>query len=239
MKKKISIIVPVYNTKNIRENIKTYLAAIEKFEKNYEMIVVDDGSWKDCLKKVKSIKNKHLNAVGYKKNLGKGNAIKYGFNFANGDYIAFLDSGAEFDAYQIKNFMDIMIKEKADIVIGSKRHKDSRVYYPLTRRIMSRIYQIMNMFLFNLDIRDTQVGIKLFKKEALKKIMPRILVKKFAYDIEILALAKKYGFKIIEAPITMNYKFGSTIKLRAVISMFLDTLAVFYRLKILRWYDKD
>jgi hypothetical protein len=97
----------------------------------------------------------------------------------------------------------------------------------------------MNLILFHLNVRDTQVGIKLFKREVLNKVMPKILVKKFAYDIEILSLAKKYKYKIVEAPIVLNYKFGSTIKLKSIITMLIDTLAVFYRLKILKYYDKQ
>ena len=229
----------MYNTRNIARNLKAYEFALRKFTSEYEIIAVDDGSTGDCLKEASIVKSDKVRVLGYSKNQGKGNAIKYGFGFAEGKYVGFLDSGAEFDAGHFKEFLELMKTEKADIVIGSKRHENSEVYYPLTRRIMSRCYQIMNKLLFNLDVRDTQVGIKLFKREVLARIMPKILVKKFAYDIEILALATKYGYKIVEAPIKLEYIFGSTIKLKSVISMFLDTLAVFYRLKILKWYDRN
>lgn len=235
----ISIIVPMYNTKNIAKNLKTYEFAIRKFTKDYEIIAVDDGSTDNTLRNAKIVKSDKIKIFGYKPNQGKGNAIKYGFGFAEGEYIGFLDSGAEFDAKHFEEFLDIMELQKVDVVIGSKRHENSEVYYPIARRIMSRGYQLINKVLFNLNVKDTQVGIKLFKREVLDKVMPKILVKKFAYDIEILALANKYGYKIVEAPIKLEYKFGSTIKLKSVITMFIDTLAVFYRLKILKWYDKQ
>ena len=103
---------------------------------------------------------------------------------------------------------------------------------------MSRIYQTLNNMLFNLKIQDTQVGIKLFKKKVLERIMPKIAIKRFAFDLELLVLANKYNFKIIDAPVIIRYKFGSTINLFAVFWMLLDTAAIFYRLKILRYYDK-
>jgi glycosyltransferase involved in cell wall biosynthesis len=235
----LSVIVPMYNTQNISKNLKQYESAISKFDKNFEIIVVDDGSKNNYLKEAQSVQNKNIKVVGYKKNHGKGYAIKYGFKFCKGKYIGFLDSGAEFDAGNFKNFIEILEKNNADIIVGSKRHPNSEVDYPITRRIMSRGYQLMNKILFNLNVRDTQVGMKLFKRESLEKIMPKILVKKFAYDIEILALATRYHYKIFEAPIKLDYKFGSTIRIKSIISMILDTLAVFYRLKILHWYDKN
>jgi glycosyltransferase involved in cell wall biosynthesis len=238
-KKKFSVIVPMYNTKNIAANLRDYIKQIEKFEKNFEIVAVDDGSTSNCLREAKTVKDSRLKIVHYDKNEGKGNAIKYGFKFAKSDYVGFLDSGAEYNAYLFKNFFRVMNKERADVVIGSKRHPKSKVYYPLLRRIISRCYQLMNLILFHLNVRDTQVGIKLFKREVLNKVMPKILVKKFAYDIEILSLAKKYKYKIVEAPIVLNYKFGSTIKLKSIITMLIDTLAVFYRLKILKYYDKQ
>jgi len=234
---KLSVIVPMYNTQNIAKNLRSYCQELDRFIKDYEMIVVNDGSTSNCLEEAKKVTDKRIKIVGYKKNQGKGNAIKYGFNFVKGEYVAFLDSGAEFNAYLLKDFFNLMNKTGADIIVGSKRHPQSKVYYPLTRRIMSRTYQLMNSILFNLNVGDTQVGLKLFKRKVLDGVMPKILVKKFAYDIEILSIANKKGYKIIEAPIKMEYKFGSTIKLNSILSMFIDTLAVFYRLKILKWYD--
>lgn len=235
---KLSIIIPMYNAQNIKETLKEYTASLNKLIKDYEIILVNDGSTNNCLKDAKKFKNKKIRIVGYKENRGKGYAIKYGFKFVRGDYVSFLDSGGELDASQICSFMKIMDEENADIVIGSKRHRESKVHYPLMRRIMSRAYQAMNRILFNLEVKDTQVGIKLFRKEVLDEIMPKIAIKRFAFDLELLVLANKFGFMIIEAPIVMKYKFESTINLKAVFWMLWDTAAIFYRLRIMRWYDK-
>lgn len=236
---KISLIMPMYNSRDITKNIEEAVKSMERVTKSYEIILVDDGSKNGCFNSAKKVKNPKIKVVGYKENKGKGNAIKYGFKFCKGDYVAFVDSGRDLNPKQLKDFLEIMQKSNADIVIGSKRHPDSVVHYPILRRIMSRTYQLVNKVLFNLNVKDTQVGIKLFKRKILEKIMPKIVVKKFAFDLELLVVAKKYNFNIVEAPIVMRYKFGSSINISAVFWMLWDTAAIFYRLKILKYYDKN
>jgi glycosyltransferase involved in cell wall biosynthesis len=234
---KTSVIMPMYNEANIFENINNVVATLDKINKDFEIILVNDGSKNNCFKEAKKIKDRRVRVVGYDKNMGKGYAIKYGFSYAKGDYITFLDCGEDIEASQIKEFLRIIKFEKADIVVGSKRHPDSKVDYPFSRRFMSGIYQIINKVLFNLDVRDTQVGLKLFKRKVLEEIMPKIAIKKFAFDLELLVIANKKGFKIIEAPIILKYKFRSSINSKAVFWMLWDTAAIFYRDKILNYYD--
>ncbi|MDP1728808.1 MAG: glycosyltransferase family 2 protein, partial [archaeon] len=157
--------------------------------------------------------------------------------FVKGDYIAFVDSGRDLNPKQLIDFLKIMSNENTDIVIGSKKHKDSKVHYPFTRRVMSGVYRTMNRILFSLDVKDTQVGLKLFKRKVLNEVMPRIAIKRFAFDLELLVIANKRGFKITEAPITLHYQFQSTINMKAVFWMLWDTAAIFYRDKILHYYD--
>ncbi len=235
---KVSIIMPSYNPEDIILNLKEAIKSLEEVTPDFEIILVDDGSTNNGFQKLKEFNNRKVKVVGYKKNMGKGYAIKYGFNFVKGKYVSFVDSGRDLDPRQLKNFLKIMESKDADIVIGSKRHQDSKVHYPLLRRFMSKTYQLINRILFNLKVKDTQVGLKLFRKEVLEKIMPKIVIKRFAFDLELLVIANKYGFKIVEAPIIMRYRFKSTIKPGAIFWMLWDTAAIFYRAKILNWYDK-
>ena len=237
-KTELSIIMPMYNNKDIARNLKEAVKMLEKVTKNYELIVSDDGSTNNCRLEAEKFKNKKVKIVGYDKNQGKGAAIRYGFKYVKGKYVAFVDSGRDLNPKQLKDFMEIMEKEKADVVVGSKRHPDSKVRYPILRRIMSRTYQIMNKVLFQLNVEDTQVGLKLFKKKVLDKVMPKIAIKRFAFDLELLVVANKYRFKIVEAPIVMRYQFGSTINSKAVFWMLWDTAAIFYRDKILGYYKE-
>jgi hypothetical protein len=90
-----------------------------------------------------------------------------------------------------------------------------------------------------MPIRDTQTGLKLFKREVLRAVFPKVLVKRYAFDLELLAIANHFGFSIAEAPVIVNYrgKFGH-IKISAIFNIFWDTMAVFYRLRIKKYYDK-
>ena len=130
----------------------------------------------------------------------------------------------------------------ADIIVGSKRHPVSKIYYPSYRRVMSWVYQIFIRVLFGIKVRDTQVGMKLYRRIVVEDVFPRLIVKKFAFDIEILAVAHHLGYKrIYEAPVELDFSGASSITSKnfwtIIISTLLDTLAVFYRLRILRYYD--
>jgi glycosyltransferase involved in cell wall biosynthesis len=173
-------------------------------------------------------------------NFGKGWAIKTGYEFTTGDFILFLDSDLELSPYHIPNFFKIMIENNADVVIGSKIHKDSVLDYPLQRRIVSFVYYSIIKLFFGLPIMDSQTGIKLFRREALEKALPKVLVKKFAFDIELLIILHKSKWRILSAPIELKFsrgKFGN-IRFSAFVKTFLDTMAVFYRDKILRFYNR-
>jgi len=234
---KLSIIMPMYNAKDIQKNVQEAEQNIARLKMPYEIIIVDDGSSNGCFDEAIKLAGKNIKVVGYKQNQGKGNAIKYGFSFVSGEYVGFVDSGRDINPYQLGDFLKIMHDSSADIVIGSKRHPDSSVYYPISRRLMSRTYQIINHLLFNLNVQDTQVGLKLFKYSILKKVFPKIAVKRFAFDLELLVIARKMRARIIEAPVTIRYKFGSTINLKSVFYVMLDTAAIFYRDRIIHYYD--
>jgi len=170
--------------------------------------------------------------------MGKGHAINYGFDLARGDYVLFLDADLDLHPSQVEDFLKLIREKKADLVMGSKMHKGSQVNYPLTRRILSIGYYFLIRVLFNLPVKDTQTGLKLFRYEALKKGLSKIVVKKYAFDLELLVVLNKYNFKIVEAPIFLKptRKFGR-IGIKDIYYIILDTIAIFYRLYFRRYYD--
>ena len=236
----VSILVPVYNIeKNIEKNINILIEKISPFIINFEIIISDDGSEDNSKEAIKKIceKNKNVFGVYSKENHGKGNALKRACEIANGKYIIFCDGDMEIEPSQLENFFEIMNKENADIVIGSKRHKDSVVNYSNIRKIISFVYFMFVKIFFHLPIQDTQTGLKLFKREAIINIFPRILVKAFAYDLEVLVACNSNGKKIVSAPVIVNPNrhFGF-IKFSVLWKTFIDTLAIFYRLNIVKFY---
>lgn len=242
LKETISVIMPAHNEgEQIFDNIKEANATFEEFGCNYEMIVVDDGSadntYSEARRATKTLKR--VKIVQLHENYGKGRALKKGFRYTKGEYVVFLDSDMDLHPAQLQTFFDIMRLDDADVVIGSKRHPHSRLEYPWQRRIISAVYFFLVKLMFGLPIRDTQTGLKLFKREVLEKTFPRILVKKFAYDLELLVLAHYCGYKIAEAPVVMNYSRGTWGKIgaRAIWDTWWDTMAVWYRMYVLRYYD--
>ncbi len=242
IKSLFSVLIPVYNERrHIQRNLREVRLTLEELGCKYEIIVIDDGSSDGSYDAVKELTNEIPRLIVKKnpKNFGKGRALKKAFKYASGDFIVWLDADLDLHPFQTKTLYDTMVLNNADIVIGSKIHPNSRVNYPLTRRIISWGYYIFIWFLFNLPCHDTQTGIKLFRREVLDKVFPRILVKKFAFDLEVLVNAHKLGFSIVEAPVVLENKRNyGRIGLYSILSVFWDTLAVWYRMYVLRYYDR-
>jgi len=239
----LSVIVPIYKQeKTIEADLKNIDNILQQIRYDYEIIAVIDGIKVDkSYQKAKKIKLPNLKVFGYKNNHGKGYAVRYGMAKTKGDYIAFIDSGMEIDPNGISMVLEHMEWYNADIIVGSKQHPASKVNYPLDRKIVSFGGHLIARFLLGINIHDTQAGLKIFKRQVLNKVLPRLLVKSYAFDLEILSVANYLGFKnIYEAPVKLTYDFTSLTHasgLKVIYSCFIDSLSIFYRLKLLHYYD--
>ncbi len=241
-KNELSVIIPAYNEEGkILNTIKHVRALFNELGIDHEIIVVDDGSTDGTLKEATSEKFDNVKVIGSGHNRGKGYAIKYGVNFVTKDLVTFLDADMELDPKQIRILLEYMKDNDADIVVGSKRHPLSTIeYYPMLRKVLSQMYNIILRSLLQLNIRDTQAGFKLMKREVVLKIFPMMRVKRYAFDVEFLAYATRYGYKIVEAPIILKFtrEGWGRINLKTVINIFLDTVAVASRFGVLQYYTK-
>lgn len=240
---KLSIIIPAYKEeKSIYRTIDNILKAHDILDYNYEVIVVVDGSPDDTAKEARKHKSKKVHVYEYEQNHGKGYALKFGTKKAKGDIITFTDAGGDFNPEQFDKCVRLMEIFDADFVIGSKRHPASKVDYPLARRMYSWIYHRMIRVLFGLNVTDTQTGLKFLKRKVAKDIMPRVLVKRYAFDLEMLVIAWQLGYRrIFEAPVELKFNdLGSgAANFKAIKKMITDTMAVFYRARILNFYRKN
>ncbi len=239
----VSIIIPTYRQeKTIIEDLLRIKRVLDTIRYEYEMIVVIDGIVDKSAQKVKKIQSSKLKCISYDQNHGKSYAIRTGMKIARGDYVMFIDSGMEIDPNSISMLLEHMEWYQADIIVGSKRHPASIVKYSLLRRILSYGYYYIVKILFGLNIRDTQAGIKVYRKRVLERILPRLVEKKFAGDLEILVAARQLGYKrIYEAPIRLDYTFSAVTEaatLKSIVGILYDTLAIFYRTYVLRYYKK-
>jgi hypothetical protein len=146
----------------------------------------------------------------------------------------------ELDPRYIKGFIAVMESFDCDAVVGSKRHPMSNVHYPPARRFQSLIYQLLIQALFRVKVRDTQTGLKLFRRKVLEEVVPLLAIKRFAFDLELLVVARQLGYKkVMEAPVDLNYAFDSTADLTATWHVLWDTAAIFYRLRFRRFYARQ
>ncbi len=243
----LSLVIPVHQqAKTIYKNILQLDKALQNLTIQYELIAVVDGIEGDqkTLSEIRKFKKSNLRVLSYKENQGKGHAVKYGMLHAKGDVVGFIDAGMDIDPTGIDMLLNHMLWYDADIIVGSKLHPVSQVRYPFWRKILSWGYRSLTRLLFGFKIRDTQVGIKFFKKKVVQVVFPKLLVKRFAFDVEILAAAYSLGFtKIYEAPVKLEFNAGvSTISKKnfwsTVTLMIWDTMAVFYRVRILHYYQR-
>jgi glycosyltransferase involved in cell wall biosynthesis len=236
-KPELSLIMPAYNEEdNIELVIEKVDDVVKQMGLRYEIIVVDDGSLDNTGLKVGNYarRNGRVKVVGYRKNVGKGFALKTGFAHAIGDMVVLMDSDADIDPRQVVHYVEAL--KDADIVVASKWHPQSSVDTPLMRRILSHGFNVLVKLLTGLRLSDTQTGLKAVRRSAFAGVFPKLTVKRFAFDVELLALANLLDLKVVELPI--NIRLRSLFSFREVWRMFLDLLGITYRLRVLRWYQR-
>jgi glycosyltransferase involved in cell wall biosynthesis len=231
----LSVILPAYNEGHvIEETLERVDNVVRQTGLGYEIVVVDDGSVDDTKRKVANYANNngHVKVVSYKANTGKGYAVKTGFQCAKGNAVIFIDSDLGVDPRLILRYFEALAH--VDIVVGSKWHPQSSVEISLARRLLSRAFNILTRLLTGVRLKDTQTGLKAVRRKALKRIFSRLAVKRYAYDVELLAVADLYNLKVAEMPVDL--RIDDSFNPKEVWRMFVDLLGIAYRLRILKWY---
>lgn len=153
---------------------------------------------------------------------GKGITLQRGFKKTKGDIIVWLDADMEIKPSAIPEMISLL--DIADIVVGSKMHKDSKIHYPFGRYIISKVGHFIIKALFGIPINDTQTGLKVFRREILEKDWQ---VEGFGHDVEVLLSAYRAGYRMLEYPVVIRKQ---NIKELFVITL-LNTLKEMLRLK--------
>jgi dolichol-phosphate mannosyltransferase len=234
----LSFVMPAYNEE---DSIEEALGTLEEVVKNkmlpYEIIVVNDGSRDKTLPKATKYasRNGHVKVVSYSQNEGKGYAIKEGFMKTNGEVVVFADSDMEIDYNLVSSYIEAL--QHSDIVIASKWHPRSVVEMPLVRRLLSCGFNVLVRLMTGVTLRDTQAGLKAIRKSAFLDVFPRLAVKRYAFDVELLTVAKLHGLKVVEMPVRL--KMGASFRVREMWKMFIDLLGITYRLRVRRLYQRS
>jgi glycosyltransferase involved in cell wall biosynthesis len=237
---RLSVVMPAYNLgPSIAANIDRVRRLLDSHIP-FEIVVVDDGSRDNTANELRAAAERNpeiVRPVLLAANAGKGAALRAGLAACSGTHVLLLDGDLDLSPERIPTFFTVMQTERADIVIGSKRHPQSQIDYPWHRRLASWVYFTLVRILVGLPVTDTQTGMKLFRREALAWAFERMLCKSFAFDLEMLAICHAKGYRVAEAPIRMDFgnKLGC-LSFSTVKHVMVDTLAIFYRLRILRYY---
>lgn len=232
----LSVIMPAYNEgARIRTALLETVRALEGTD--YEVVVVDDGSIDGTAAAAREVARVHprIRVVRIDANGGKGQAIRYGFSHTRGDPVVMLDADLDIPPQAIWALHATMEASGADVVVGSKRASGSELRAPWIRRLASGVYRRVVDFLFHLPVKDTQTGIKLFRRQVLEAVFPRMRIQRFAHDLELLVAAHRSGYRMAEAPVAVALRTTKMPLARASLQVWLDTLRVYYWASFWKW----
>lgn len=226
----LSVIIPAYNEE--RRVAKTLLDIDEYLKKqsyDYEILVVNDGSKDRTAEVVKeeAARMANLHLIDNQENHGKGWVVQQGMLKAQGQVRLFMDADNSTTVDQIANFLPFF-EQGYDIVIGSRRIKGAVIAakQPWIRDFLGGIFRLVVHFIVPVGVTDSQAGFKAFTAKATEAIFPQQTIARWAFDVEILAIARRMGFKVKEAPIVWVNDTESHVKLSGMMRMLLEVLQV-------------
>lgn len=225
---RFSVIIPVYNEeRRIGHTILKIMKYMNQHNYEYDIIIVDDGSTDHTIDVIKNFKNNKISLLRNKKNIGKGYSIKKGVLFAQKDYLLIIDADLSTPIEELENFINYT--KHYDIIIGSRRMEGSKkpIRQPFYRIIAGGTFSyLVNLFLLR-DIKDTQCGFKLFKKNIAKRLFSMQTINRFSFDAEIMYLAKKFNYKVKELPVLWANDLDSRLDfIRDSVIMLIDLLRI-------------
>jgi dolichyl-phosphate beta-glucosyltransferase len=232
----VSVIVPCYNEADvIAGTIEKIDAFFRKKNLKGEIIIVDDGSTDETSKKAAESKTQLPIKILRQKNKGKGASVKKGVLNSKSDLILFTDADLSTDISELDKFIPD-IQKGFDIIIASRDMPESKLCpaQPIFRRFIGYLCKLFVRIIVMQGFHDTQCGFKLFTVTSAKKIFPLLKTKGFAFDIEVLYLAKKLGFKVKEVGVIWRNSPNSRVNpvidpLKFFVQIFLIKLRIILR----------
>lgn len=236
----VSVILCAYNEGDvIQDSIDKVDDVMMKTGWDYEILVVDDGSLDDTRQKAIKCRDKRnkdcLKIVGYERNAGKGIAIRAGFAHAEGRFIVAIDSDLDVDPELIPSYVEAL--KANDIAVASKWNHKSRTVMTSKRKVLSFGFNGLSRLLIGIRLNDTQTGLKAFRRKVLERMAPKLVVNRYAFDLELMSACNHCGFKIVELPVNVHVE--SMVSFKEILRMALDMCKVAYRLRVLKHYQRS
>lgn len=222
----LSVIIPAYNeSERIIPTIGAIASHLSDIIPSWELLVVDDGSTDDTAEQVEHLPLANLRLLRAEKNGGKGSAIRRGMLAAEGSYVLFTDADNSTPIEEIARLLAVLRQEECQIAVGSRAAfgavEESRS--PLRRVVSGGLRRIVRRAL-GVQVQDTQCGFKLYTREAARDLHGRQTLDGFSFDLELLFLAQKAGYRIAEVPVNWIDAPGSKVNTFREIFRFLRDL---------------
>jgi glycosyltransferase involved in cell wall biosynthesis len=227
LRRSISIVIPAYNEeKRLPATLSIIQAYLHATGWEFaEIVVVDDGSRDATAELARQAGVRVLQNPG---NRGKGYSVRHGMLKAKGDWLLFSDADLSTPIEEVEKLWNAVAREQAQAAIGSRDLDRSLigVRQPLFREFGGRFFNLVIRLITGLPFHDTQCGFKLFEGAAAREIFRRQLVERFGFDVEVLFIAQKLGYRTLEVPVRWNDVAGTKVKMTGALLAFLDPIKV-------------
>lgn len=213
----LSIVIPAFNEEaRLGPTLRDYVAYCRRTRRHAELIVVDDGSLDRTSVVVNTLESEfpEVRLIRLAENHGKGHAVRSGVVNAQGKLVLFADADGATPLSEIER-LEAVIADGADVAIGSRALQDTRVRVDarLYRRVIGRIFHGLVETLTVSGVKDTQCGFKLFRGPVAHDLFSRMRIQGFSFDVEVLMMAQRRGYRIAEVPVNWSHQPGSKVNL--------------------------
>lgn len=224
----VSVVIPAYNEEwRILPTIGAIASHMSGRGEPWELIVADDGSSDTTVALVEDLGLPNLKLLIAERNGGKGSAVRRGVLAAEGRYILVADADQSTPIEQYDRLLATLADDRHQVAIGSRAATGAAVAKKsVLRHVLSFGLNLIVRVAFPVRARDTQCGFKLFEGTAARTLFSRQIIDGFSFDLEVLYLAEKYGYRTAEVPVEWIDAPGSTVDAAKVALHFLRDIAV-------------
>ncbi len=237
---KLSVVIPAFNeATRIVPTLERIFAYMDRHHPDYEIVVVDDGSTDGTAAAIERQfgERPRLRVLSYGGNRGKGYAVRHGAMQAGGDAVLMSDADLSTPIEEIEKMLPLL-QQGYDLVIGSRALAQSEIRkrQPFYRESGGKFFNLLVRLIVLPDFHDTQCGFKLFRRDPLLPVLGHQQIDGFAFDVEMIALARALGLKVVEIPVVWINSPTSRVRTRAALRAFADL--VFIRKRVRRAWAK-
>ena len=213
----LSIVIPAFDeSARLPETLRSALAFLDGDGRGAEIVVVDDGSTDDTAARAEELAraDPRVRVVRLPRNLGKGAAVRAGVLASTGARVLFTDADGSFPFDQVRR-LDAALDAGADIAVGSRtvRGWDTAVETHPVRKVVGRVFRALVRSLAHAGVEDTQCGFKLLDGAAARDVFPRLRMRGYSFDVEMLVIAARRGYRVTEVAVTCTHHAGSKVRI--------------------------